>query len=205
MSIFHQYKIFCETDQKFEYVWRASDEGEPTSCPIDTNHTCNLDSIAINQTVDNSVRPVEVLSQAEHEPFAKPTYRTKWDASSDVVTMGANEVTDMDLVLSEERYAHGGSVVYEGIKLGDWLEAEIRDEAGFIPEEYRSTLCEDWPLVAKYISRYYLPPGSGQCDMSTYPLNAKIPPGLMFRVTIHTCSEVGERKLATNYYLTKKL
>lgn len=48
----YKYKIYCQTDSKFEYVWKDEDEAAPTTCPTNTAHTCDLNSVAIDETVD---------------------------------------------------------------------------------------------------------------------------------------------------------
>jgi hypothetical protein len=201
----YQYKIFCDTDSRFEYVWKSETALAPTTCPVDTNHVCSVDSVAIHEVLDTAIVQVDVQKTPDPAPFATPSFRTKWDASPDVVTTAENQTVVMDYTMTEERYAHGGSIIFEGTKIGDKLEAMIVDPNGVIPEPFRAIVCEDYPIVAQYIYRHYLPAGEGVRELNTYPLNAKITPGLVLRVTIHTCSTPGTRKFATNYLLTKKL
>lgn len=206
MAILYKYKIFCETDGHFEFTdYRDSSLPAPTTCPINTSHTCTAGSVAIEQTLDTSVQPVEVQKLPDPPPFAVPSYRTKWDASSDIQEVIEDSTADVDLLLTEERYCHGGEIIFEGAQLGDWIEASIYDDNGVIPQAYRAAVCENWPLVANYIKRYNLRSGSGARELNTYPLNAKITMGLILRVRIHTCSIPGTRKIGTNYFLTKKL
>lgn len=40
------YRIFCETDEKWEYVFSVS---EPTECPTDSNHTVNPNSVSLKK------------------------------------------------------------------------------------------------------------------------------------------------------------
>lgn len=203
--VYYKYKIFCQTDNKYEYVIKESTEAAPSTCPVNTDHTCYANSAAIEDIIDTTVQSVDVESLPDPAPFAAPAYRTKWDASPDVVTVEASQEEQMDFQMQEERYVHGGSIVYDGVKLGDWLEAQVVDRDEVIPEPYRAALCEDWPIVASYILKHYLASGSGKVDINTYPLNAKITPGLVLRVKMHTTSDSGTRKFATNYLLTKKL
>jgi len=47
MSI-NQYRIFCITEMAFNTVWGAE---PPTTCPVDTAHTVNPDSVTIEDTI----------------------------------------------------------------------------------------------------------------------------------------------------------
>lgn len=151
------------------------------------------------------VTQVSVVSQPEQQPFAAPTFRTKWDATPNTITMSSNQTQTIDYVLPEERYVHGGEILYSGSLLGDWVSASIVDSSGLIPEPYRAALAENYPTIATYITKHYIPEGSGYQAIQTYPLNAKVTQGLVLRITIHTCSKAGVREFGINYYLTKKL
>ncbi len=50
MTTIYKWKIYCITDSKWEYVWS---ETAPTTCPTDTGHTVN----------PNSVSDIEVISE----------------------------------------------------------------------------------------------------------------------------------------------
>ncbi|MBA42965.1 MAG: hypothetical protein CMF62_03015 [Magnetococcales bacterium] len=55
----HKYKIFCNTDNRYEYIWLLSDEDPPSSCPVDRTHTINLNNITIIETQDNNTLKVK--------------------------------------------------------------------------------------------------------------------------------------------------
>jgi len=155
---------------------------------------------------ENVVQSVVVASMPDPVPFAQPTYRTKRDAVG-WITCPANATTDLDFQLTAERYVSGGQVIYKDVKEGDYVVAEVYDKDGVIPVPYRSAVCEAWPSVAKYIVKKYLKPcvGYDELTIDTYPLNAKITAGLYLRVSLVTTAEEGDRKMAINYHLTKKL
>ena len=77
--ILHKYKIFCETDNKFEYVWKPSTDAAPSTCPTDTAHTCTANSVAIEETVDDSVSTVDTQHQVDSElaPMVRLKYAPK--------------------------------------------------------------------------------------------------------------------------------
>lgn len=42
-----KYQIYCETDQRWEYVTLEDGDPEPTTCPVDTAHQVNLSSVDV--------------------------------------------------------------------------------------------------------------------------------------------------------------
>jgi hypothetical protein len=140
-------------------------------------------------------------------PFAEPNYRTKRDSTSSWATCLEDQDTSIDFILAEERYVTGGEIIYKNAKQGDYLSASVYDIYGGIPELYRSSLCENHPVVASYLVKKWLKPTDGYDSfmIDTYPLNAKITAGLSLRVTYHASAIAGDREVAINYHLTKKL
>jgi hypothetical protein len=55
---YFKYKIFCETDNRWEYSILEETSPAPTTCPVDTNHTITLSSIAIEEIIDQETIPV---------------------------------------------------------------------------------------------------------------------------------------------------
>lgn len=150
-----------------------------------------------------------IVSIVENVPFAKPDYRTKRNATSSWVTCPANTTTTTDFQLTAEFYVSGGQILVKNVKEGDYISAEVYDVDEVVPAPYRSALCEAWPSVAKYIVKQWLLPtatdGYDKATVDTYPLNAKLTAGLYLRVSYHSTSESGDRAVAANYFLTKKL
>jgi hypothetical protein len=155
---------------------------------------------------ENTVTPVSITALPDPQPFAVPAYRTKRDSTS-WTECPENTTTHIDFLLTAERYAQGGEIIFKDSKEGDYLTAEVRDINGIIPEAYRAALCEAHPTVASYVIKYHIMPttGYGMVSIDTYPLNAKISAGLYLRVSYHASSEAGTRKAVVNYYLSKKL
>jgi len=153
--------------------------------------------------------PTSVLV-IENVPFAKPDYRTKRNATSSWITCSENSTTTSDFQLTAEFYISGGQILVKNAKEGDYISAEVYDVDQVIPSPYRSALCEAWPSVAKYVVKQWLLPsidgyGYDRTTIDTYPLNAKLTAGLYLRVNYHATSDSGNRKMAVNYFLTKKL
>jgi hypothetical protein len=150
---------------------------------------------------------VEVTKLSEAEPFAKPTYRTKLNATADIVTIAPNTTGEINFQLLSERYVTGGSLVVKNAVIGDFITAEVKDLDGVIPEIYRPALCEAHPIVSAYIEKHWVEVQGEYSNMkiNTYPLNAKITPGLYLCVSYHAVNSGSNRELGVNYHLTKKL
>ena len=169
-----------------------------------------LESIITNHAPiplpENKVQEVVVKQLPEAEPFAKPTFRTKRQGANSFITVLPGEEAIIDLPMTEERYAHGGILVYENARVGDRLFAEVVDANSVLPVSYRvQPICEAWPVVANYIDGEPVPPGNGFRDIDSYPLNARITPGLVLRVKYSACNKGEAREVGIGYYLTKRL
>jgi len=168
--------------------------------------TINKGSKASNLTRVHS--DVKVLELADPKPFATPSYRTKRNCT-DLVQILANSAASIKYKLVEERHVYGGELLVVNAQPGDWVTAAITDEDGIIPEPYRAALCENWPIVATYVEKAWVhatnPTGMIVQKINTYPLNAKITPGLYLELT-YNANDVGtQRDVYVNYYLSKKL
>jgi len=58
MSVLNKYQIWCETDLKYEYVWKAEGEDVPTSCPTNTAHTVDSSKTAIADEINVEVHDI---------------------------------------------------------------------------------------------------------------------------------------------------
>lgn len=137
-------------------------------------------------------------------PFAKPTYRTKNNAISNIASVPINSSLNIDLLISEERYVSGGTMIVENATLGDYITAEVVDKDGAIPEAYRADLCENYPTVNIYVEKMWIDP-QNPTILDTRPLNAKITAGLYLRITYYAINEGSTRKVAINYDMQKAL
>ena len=183
--------------------WASSDD-VLTALSSETHEVHN--SVGVIEGLSNQINhlhdhsPIEV---AELEPFAKPTFRTKRNATTSIVSCALNTSTVIDFDLTEERYVAGGMLLIENYEFGDYVTAEVNDKNGVIPEAYRAALCEAHPTVAKYIEKEWV--SGANHSISTMPLNAKITAGLCLRVTYHATNSGSARNVLINYDLTKKL
>lgn len=178
----------------------------------------DLDNIAdgINFLKNLNPQQVKVISQAESEPFAKPSFRTKRGATASKIVCSVSGSVAIDYDLQEERYVVGGGILVVNPEPGDFFTAEVMDNIGSIPDAplngvsgvtYREALCEDWPIVARYVEKEWIPAISDKVyhEINTYPLNAKITANLDLRVTYHATNKGVDRDIYVNYNLSKRL
>lgn len=64
-----KYKIYCETDAKWEYVYKEESESAPTTCPINTAHTIVSNSVAVDSIAVDSP-PVDIDGRSLIRPVA---------------------------------------------------------------------------------------------------------------------------------------
>jgi hypothetical protein len=156
---------------------------------------------------ENEVKPVTLQTLPEPQPFATPSYRTKLNATTDILTVAPNTDEEINFKLLAERYVTGGSLVVKNAQLGDYITAEVEDLDGIIPSPYRAALCEAHPIVSTYIEKQWIEVQGEYSVMkiNTYPLNAKITAGLYLCIHYYAVNSGSSRELGVNYHLTKKL
>lgn len=185
------------TSNSSEVVFKAqlSTQEEATLSTLVQNH------VALPMP-ENTIQSVSVREQPA---FALPEYRTKRNCSATIETVNPGETKTIDMVLTQERFVAGGELIYENAQWGDYITAQIFDVNAVIPAPYRATICENWPDVATYIEKMWIEPAATKRTIDTYPLNARITPGLALRITYFATNAGQPRKIAANYFLTKKL
>jgi hypothetical protein len=149
-----------------------------------------------------------ITALPEAKPFASPDYRTKRDSTAFISTIEAGSSVNLDYILPETRYVSGGSLIVKNAQFGDYISASVVDVNGVIPQAYRASLCENWPIVSTYICREWVEVSDGvhtKHRVDTYPLNAKITQGLFLRITYNATNSGNTREACVNYNLTKKL
>jgi hypothetical protein len=78
MTEVNYYKIFCTTDNKFEYVW---DVVPPIKCPVNASHTIDTNSIAIVRTVSQNTVMIEEEETPTGGHFRVETIKMSIDAN----------------------------------------------------------------------------------------------------------------------------
>lgn len=144
----------------------------------------------------------------EQNPFGKPLYRTKCDASESLITIAPNSSQTTYYYLTEDRSVYGGTLIVKNAELGDWIRAYVNDSDGVIPLDYRESLCEDYPVVAEYISRKHVQISNGDitCMVLDYrPLIAKVTAGLYLVVEYHAVNTGVDRMAYFDYDMLKDI
>lgn len=142
-------------------------------------------------------------------PFADPLFRTKIKACDSVISVSPGDTGICDVKLTEDLYLYGGSVIVQNPFFGDFITACVYDKESVIPEPYRATLAENWPVIASYVDKKFIEiPHEGMTasdTLDTRPLIAKITAGLYLRTIYHATNAGIPRLFVTNYNLLKKL
>ena len=156
---------------------------------------------------DTNAKYNSVVEVSDSAPFARPDFKTRRDGDSAWREVEADSINTSEYKLLNERYVSGGECIVIGAKKGDWISAEVNDKDGVIPEIYRDALTENYPTVSQYVIRANMSPDSSSkiYTLNTYPLNAKLTPGLYLMIKYHASSEIGTRSFVSNYYLSEKL
>lgn len=175
--------------------------------PKDTEDADYVDFNTNYKSTSNQKIGMEITKLASPQPFALPAYRTKLNATEEKVTITPDTLQNVDFLMVNERYVTGGTLTVKNAKMGDYITASVIDNDSIIPSPYRAALCEAHPIVATYIEKHFIEVEGEYTNMKidTYPLNAKITPGLYLRITYHSTEEEGDREVTVNYKLTKKL
>jgi len=177
-----------------------------TSAPITGDEEASI--LDYYYILSNKSVNTAVTSQPDPAPFAVPTYRTKRNSTIELTVVPVGQSVDIDYYVTAERYAAGGTLLVENAVFGDYCIACVYDKDGVIPAPYRALMCENHPIVATYIEKEWVEVtinGISKHKIDTYPLNAKVTAGLYLRITYYAVNSGNDRRVAVNYYLTKKL
>lgn len=79
MTTIYKYRVYCVTDNRFEYLWS---ESEPTKCPINTAHTIDRSKTSIIATKSDDSIHVKEESTPTGGYFKTETVVMNIDASS---------------------------------------------------------------------------------------------------------------------------
>src|SRR6185503_15795570 len=59
MTILYKYRIYCNTENEFKYVWGTT---PPTTCPTDPLHSVNPDSVSVVGQADDNYLAYGVIA-----------------------------------------------------------------------------------------------------------------------------------------------
>jgi hypothetical protein len=133
----NQYKVWCNTDSKWEYVWL---EDTPTVCPSNIGHTIDTAKTAILKTVSEDLVHI---SNAEDE-FGRPFVRTESRDNHDTTYF----TTQGDKWISVSGEAVGiGDGTTSAFSLDNM---EVRNVSAYVDGTYTSGITVDYSTYPDY-------------------------------------------------------
>jgi hypothetical protein len=83
MTTVYVYRIYCETDSKYELVWGTT---PPTKCPIETSHTVDLSSVTVVQVIDPNETTIKEETVPTGGNYASETLHVDAIANSTTIS-----------------------------------------------------------------------------------------------------------------------
>ena len=118
--IINKWKIYCETDSKWEYWHLPETESAPTTCPTDTAHTITAGSVAIAEVIDPNIQKSQIKIGEDEISLLEFGYN---------FTAAKNSITDHDKLLPI-KYIRGCWVEAIDQEFGDNIRVQIIDKDG---------------------------------------------------------------------------
>ena len=81
-STVYKYRVWCDTDSKWEYVWRDENEAVPSLCPVNTGHTIDTAKTSIVEQSSTNVVKVQEEEIPTGGHFATTTIKIDVDATT---------------------------------------------------------------------------------------------------------------------------
>jgi len=72
MSVVNKYRIWCETESDYVYIWA---ETEPTTCPTNSGHTIDTDKTVIETTVGDDSVSISEYQDESNRPYVRAESR----------------------------------------------------------------------------------------------------------------------------------
>ncbi len=108
----YKYRVYCEDDSKYEFIWLSENDPTPTTCPTNTSHTITTSLTTIIETRDHSevtIKEEDIKSgghyflqsiQFDAIPDTTTTYIISFPININVIsaTMIIEEINRGDLV-----------------------------------------------------------------------------------------------------------
>lgn len=117
----HKFKIFCETDNKWEKIIKQDGEDAPTTCPVDTSHTVTLDSEVIEDVID---------TEAQKDSEGAYIQRTKICPTGWHYQLHSIEFSTSKLEVDYSKGVSGGDIGFSEMRCWDGDDNEILDDQG---------------------------------------------------------------------------
>lgn len=137
-----KYKIYCNTDSKYEYVWKESTDSAPTTCPANTSHSVNTSSVSVVLSQDSDVQKTQ-KAIAPDERTDRPVGFNKFTATKNSTTTHDFKITESGL------YLMGGVLHTANQVLGDLISfviIDIDNVLGFGANTVLSDYMKEYPV-----------------------------------------------------------
>jgi hypothetical protein len=176
----YQYRVYCETDAKWEYIWLDETVAAPTTCPVNSGHTITSSSVAIHSKSGPDLQTLKPFADADG-------FRARFKGVAG--TMNYGTTTNLDYTLSEERYIDGVEILQNNAAVGDSVKFQVVHPTYGVLDEFG----DSWYINASA--------GFQSPVILSYP--AKIPAGLTIRVVYNSVGNTNVW-LGANLRLHKK-
>lgn len=139
----NRFKIYCETDSKWEYVLKEEGQAAPTTCPTNAGHTCTANSVSIDQVIGADIIPNPKTPDNRDLVATNrlpPGYTIYPTGAADNISTGAYTGDGVNLKLDNSTpgtsnkatfqmlghwYGVGGRVIWESATLDDSLSSVL--------------------------------------------------------------------------------
>lgn len=89
---YYKYKIYCITEQKWEYWILDENAAAPTTCPTSSTHQVNLDSVSIEDTIDQQV--IQTTVAPEEKTASGMMKVSVYEPEGDAATIVSHNFSD---------------------------------------------------------------------------------------------------------------
>lgn len=159
----NQYEIYCNTDSKHEHWWIKDGDPVPTTCPVNTAHSVNLESAIIVDHLE--VSETKTITSLRHDDISTRDFGDVWTATKETTT-----TRDTPLI---SKYIKGGSLEVINVKIGDTITIQICDVdnvLGYGAEFVVNEFLKDVPIKS-----------DGFLQIKSHAISKAIPNGLKLR------------------------
>lgn len=119
MTTLHKFRIYRETDSKWEYIWKEED-AVPVTCPANTVHDVNLDSAS---KVD-ILQPNITLIDSERTPLGQLPTGRNYRLITKAFDAPANQTTTTQFSFKYPVSIHAAQLTTEAKQRGDIVSVE---------------------------------------------------------------------------------
>jgi len=178
MPTVNKYRIHCTAESKDEFLWA---ETPPTTCPVNTAHAVDANSIAIVDTLKSELRETRaVLSPGG---LKLSSFGFKFTATKAALTTH-------DHKLEQPVKLRGGIVETKEHEMGDTITLEIVDKDGIMSPA--------GTVLSDYFTNWNVPQ-SGREEILEISVGDTIPKDLYVRAKYNSVGSTNDVKVGVNF------